>query len=181
MFCRRTPGSSTGTPKDNNVVITALPLYHIFSLTANCLVFTQTGARNISDYQPSRLSRVRRRAESTGSLHISGVNTLFNALLNTPGFDQVDFSSLRVTPRRRHGGAEGGCRTLEESHRARTDAGLGPDRDIASGLHQSAFDSRNSTARSGCQFPPPRCRYAMMTGVSSRSTQSAKSASAGHR
>ena len=44
MFCRRTPGCRPERPKDNNVVITALPLYHIFSLTANCLVFTQTGA-----------------------------------------------------------------------------------------------------------------------------------------
>ena len=88
---------STGTPKDNNVVITALPLYHIFSLTANCLVFTQTGARNILITNPRDFPAFVAELKKHPFTYISGVNTLFNALLNTPGFDQVDFSSLRVT------------------------------------------------------------------------------------
>ncbi len=88
---------STGTPKDNNVVITALPLYHIFSLTANCLVFTQTGARNILITNPRDFPAFVAELKKHPFTYISGVNTLFNALLNTSGFDEVDFSSLRVT------------------------------------------------------------------------------------
>ena len=83
---------------EDNVVITALPLYHIFALTANCLVFMQFGAQQRPDHQPARFPGVRRGAEEASrSRYISGVNTLFNALLNTPGFDKVDFSHLRVT------------------------------------------------------------------------------------
>jgi long-chain acyl-CoA synthetase len=80
----------------NSIVITALPLYHIFALTTNFLVFTYVGGQNVLITNPrdmtgfvAELSRVR-------FTFITGVNTLFNALLNTPGFDQLDFSSLRV-------------------------------------------------------------------------------------
>ena len=88
---------STGTPKENNVVITALPLYHIFSLTANCLVFTQSGAKNILITNPRDFPAFVAELKKYRFTYISGVNTLFNALLNTPGFDEVDFSSLSVT------------------------------------------------------------------------------------
>ncbi len=88
---------ATGTPKENNVVITALPLYHIFSLTANCLVFTQSGARNILITNPRDFPAFVAELKKYRFTYISGVNTLFNALLNTPGFDEVDFSSLGVT------------------------------------------------------------------------------------
>jgi long-chain acyl-CoA synthetase len=80
----------------NPAVITALPLYHIFALTTNLLVFTYIGGSNVLITNPrdmtgfvGELSRVR-------FTFITGVNTLFNALLNTPGFDALDFSSLKV-------------------------------------------------------------------------------------
>ena len=88
---------ATGTPKENNVVITALPLYHIFSLTANCLVFTQSGAKNILITNPRDFPAFVAELKKYRFTYISGVNTLFNALLNTTGFDEVDFSSLSVT------------------------------------------------------------------------------------
>jgi long-chain acyl-CoA synthetase len=88
---------ATGTPKEKNVVITALPLYHIFSLTANCLVFMQSGAKNILITNPRDFPAFVAELKKYPFTYISGVNTLFNALLNTPGFDSVDFSSLRVT------------------------------------------------------------------------------------
>ena len=88
---------ATGTPKEKNVVITALPLYHIFSLTANCLVFMQSGAKNILITNPRDFPAFVAELKKYPFTYISGVNTLFNALLNTPGFDTVDFSSLRVT------------------------------------------------------------------------------------
>ncbi len=88
---------STGTPKEKNVVITALPLYHIFSLTANCLVFTQSGAKNVLITNPRDFPAFVAELKKYPFTYISGVNTLFNALLHTPGFDTVDFSALRVT------------------------------------------------------------------------------------
>jgi long-chain acyl-CoA synthetase len=88
---------STGTPKEKNVVITALPLYHIFSLTANCLVFTQSGSKNVLITNPRDFPAFVAELKKYPFTYISGVNTLFNALLHTPGFDTVDFSALRVT------------------------------------------------------------------------------------
>src|SRR5690606_20057046 len=80
-----------------DVIITALPLYHIFALTANWLVFVRFGAHNVlivnaRDF-PAFVAELKKYPFS----YISGVNTLFNALLNTPGFDSVDFSHLKIT------------------------------------------------------------------------------------
>ena len=80
----------------DGVVITALPLYHIFSLTANCLMFTILGANNILITNPRDFGAFVAELKKYPFTFISGVNTLFNALLNTPGFDQVDFSSMRI-------------------------------------------------------------------------------------
>ena len=64
---------------------------------------------------------------------ITGVNTLFNALLNNPDFHKLDFSHLKMSDRRRHGGAEGGGRPLEAGHRQGAARGLRPHRDLAGG------------------------------------------------
>ncbi len=79
------------------VVITALPMYHIFSMTANCLVFLHFGARNILISNPRDFAAFIAELKRYRFFFISGVNTLFNALLNTPGFDSVDFGGLRVS------------------------------------------------------------------------------------
>jgi len=78
-------------------VITALPLYHIFSLTANCLLFLRLGARNILITNPRDFPGFVAELKKYKFFFISGVNTLFNALLHTPGFESVDFSELRIT------------------------------------------------------------------------------------
>jgi long-chain acyl-CoA synthetase len=78
-------------------VITALPLYHIFSLTANCLLFLRLGAHNILITNPRDFPSFVAELKRHKFFFISGVNTLFNALLHTPGFESVDFSALRVT------------------------------------------------------------------------------------
>ena len=80
-----------------DTVITPLPLYHIFALTGNLMVFIKLGARNVlianaRDF-PAFVEELRQWRFS----FISGVNTLFNALLNTPGFAELDFSALRIT------------------------------------------------------------------------------------
>src|SRR6202050_124679 len=78
-------------------IITALPLYHIFSLTANALLFLRLGARNILITNPRDFRAFVAELKKYKFEFISGVNTLFNALLHTPGFESVDFSALRIT------------------------------------------------------------------------------------
>ncbi len=79
------------------VVITALPLYHIFSLTANGLVFTKFGGLNHLITNPRDMPGFVKELSKAKFTAITGVNTLFNGLLNTPGFERLDFSSLRLT------------------------------------------------------------------------------------
>ncbi|MDF1685089.1 MAG: AMP-binding protein [Legionellaceae bacterium] len=79
----------------DDIIVTALPLYHIFSLTANCLTFLKAGATNILITNPRDLPRFIQSIKSSGFTAITGVNTLFNALLNHPKFSDIDFSKLR--------------------------------------------------------------------------------------
>jgi long-chain acyl-CoA synthetase len=79
------------------IIITALPLYHIFALTTNCLAFLPLGAHNILITNPRDFPRFVAELKKYKFNFISGVNTLFNALLHTPGFETVDFSALRVS------------------------------------------------------------------------------------
>lgn len=78
-------------------IITALPLYHIFSLTANCLFFMKIGGLNHLITNPRDMKAFVREIRHSRFTAITGVNTLFNGLLNTPGFDRVDFSHLRIS------------------------------------------------------------------------------------
>jgi long-chain acyl-CoA synthetase len=80
-----------------DVIITALPLYHIFALTANWIVFVRFGAHNVLIVNPRDFPAFVEEIGKHRFSYISGVNTLFNALLNTPGFESVDFSQLRIT------------------------------------------------------------------------------------
>lgn len=79
------------------VIITALPLYHIFSLTANCMVFTKAGGLNVLITNPRDMPGFVKELSKHKFTAVTGVNTLFNGLLNTPGFDQLDFSQLHLT------------------------------------------------------------------------------------
>ncbi|GAB3505768.1 long-chain fatty acid--CoA ligase [Pseudoxanthomonas daejeonensis] len=83
--------------RGKEVIITALPLYHIFALTANGLVFMELGGLNHLITNPRDMPGFVKELKGTRFTAITGVNTLFNGLLNTPGFDEVDFSSLKVT------------------------------------------------------------------------------------
>jgi len=78
-------------------LITPIPLYHIFALTVNCLLFFRLGWKNILIINPRDFPAVIKELKRYPFEFISGVNTLFNALLNTPGFDSVDFSKLKIT------------------------------------------------------------------------------------
>ncbi len=78
------------------IVITALPLYHIFSLTANCLTFMRVGGHNILITNPRDMPGFVKELSKVRFTGISGVNTLFNGLLHTPGFERLDFSALKL-------------------------------------------------------------------------------------
>ncbi|MAD53941.1 long-chain-fatty-acid--CoA ligase FadD [Idiomarina sp. UBA3162] len=78
------------------IIITALPLYHIFALTANCLTFIKHGGRNILITNPRDMPGFVKELGKVKFSMISGVNTLFNGLLNTKGFKDLDFSNLKV-------------------------------------------------------------------------------------
>ena len=86
-----------GITEGEEVIITALPLYHIFALTANCLVFMKFGGLNYLITNPRDMPGFVKELAKSNFTAITGVNTLFNGLLNTPGFDKLDFSRIRFT------------------------------------------------------------------------------------
>ena len=84
-------------PAERCTVITALPLYHIFSLTVNAILFMHLGGRNILITNPRDFAGFVAELKKYKFEFISGVNTLYNALLHTAGFESVDFSALRMS------------------------------------------------------------------------------------
>jgi long-chain acyl-CoA synthetase len=82
---------------DRVVAITALPLYHIFSLQSNCLTIMLRGGENVLITNPRDFPGFVKELSRHKFNFLTGVNTLFNGLLNTPGFADLDFSSLRLT------------------------------------------------------------------------------------
>ena len=78
------------------VIITALPLYHIFSLTVNCLLMMKVGGMNVLITNPRDIPGFVKELAKHRYNVITGVNTLFNALLNNAQFNQLDFSNVRV-------------------------------------------------------------------------------------
>ncbi|MCC5921524.1 MAG: AMP-binding protein [Cyclobacteriaceae bacterium] len=78
------------------LVITALPLYHIFALTVNCLAMLKIGAKNILITNPRDMPGFVKELGKHKFTVITGVNTLFNGLLNNPDFKSLDFSHLKI-------------------------------------------------------------------------------------
>ncbi|WP_337880858.1 long-chain-fatty-acid--CoA ligase FadD [Rheinheimera sp.] len=82
--------------KGKELIVTALPLYHIFALTANFLVFMKYGGTNLLITNPRDMPNFVKELAKYPFTALTGVNTLFNGLLNTPGFAQLDFSKLKL-------------------------------------------------------------------------------------
>ncbi|RJL47773.1 long-chain-fatty-acid--CoA ligase FadD [Pectobacterium carotovorum] len=80
----------------DELVITALPLYHIFALTVNGLLFLELGGKNLLITNPRDIPAVVKELKQYPFTAITGVNTLFNALLNNKEFHELDFSTLRL-------------------------------------------------------------------------------------
>jgi long-chain acyl-CoA synthetase len=89
-------GPSLRSSAEQLVLIGALPLYHIFSLQG-CLTFIGLGAHHVLIPNPRDFAGFVKELSKYRFNFFAGVNTLFNALLHTPGFDRLDFSSLKVS------------------------------------------------------------------------------------
>jgi len=83
--------------ESHETIITALPLYHIFALTANCLTFLYLGGSNILITDPRDMPGFIKEMGRHPFTAITGVNTLFNSMLHTDGFADLDFSKLKMT------------------------------------------------------------------------------------
>jgi hypothetical protein len=101
---------------ERDTAVTALPLYHIFALTVNLFTFIELGARNLLITNPRDMAGFIRELDRYRPAFITGVNTLFNGLLNTPGFEMVvknvagyDLTKLQV-------GGFGGFGIIAEVH-----------------------------------------------------------------
>lgn len=80
----------------NEIVITPLPLYHIFSLLANCFFFTSIGGLNVLITNPRDMPAFVKEIGKWPFTFITGVNTLFNGLVNNVDFAKIDFSHLKI-------------------------------------------------------------------------------------
>ena len=87
-------GSSFGPQR--GVLITPIPLYHVFALTANCLLFMRLGWENVLIVNPRDVAATVAELRRHPFDFITGVNTLFNGLLHAPGFESLDFSRLKI-------------------------------------------------------------------------------------
>ena len=86
----------SGLQEGREIMVTALPLYHVFSLTINCMLCIQLGALNLLITNPRDMRGVVRELRKARFTLISGVNTLYNTMLNTEGFGHIDFSKLKL-------------------------------------------------------------------------------------
>ncbi|HXZ59186.1 MAG TPA: AMP-binding protein [Steroidobacteraceae bacterium] len=82
---------------DHGTLLTAIPLYHIFALSCNCMVFSRLGWRNLLIINPRDIKSLIDDMQRYPCNFISGVNTLFNAMLHAPGFKEIDFSGLKIS------------------------------------------------------------------------------------
>ena len=82
--------------ESQEIVITALPLYHIFALTVNCLAMLKIGAHNVLITNPRDMKAFIGDLAKKRFTVMTGVNTLFNGLLNQEAFGKLDFSGLKI-------------------------------------------------------------------------------------
>lgn len=85
----------SGGLKDDEIVITALPLYHIFALTVNLMIMIQVGAKNVLITNPREMDGFCKEMKKHKFTVVTGVNTLFVGMLNNPIFATTDFSALK--------------------------------------------------------------------------------------
>lgn len=101
------PALNKGAPIDQVITITALPLYHIFALTVCCLLGMRSGGMSVLIPNPRDIPGLIKELQKYKFNMFPAVNTLYNALINNPEIDKVDFSGLRV--------ANGGGMAVQEA------------------------------------------------------------------
>ncbi len=79
------------------LIVTALPLYHVFALTVNCLLLMERGGQNLLITNPRDIPTFIKELQRYPFSAITGVNTLFNALVNNEDFHELDFSHLHFS------------------------------------------------------------------------------------
>ena len=82
---------------DNMIIVCALPLYHVFALTACYLLGMRAGGTNLLIPNPRDMAGFVKELSKYQVSFFPAVNTLYNGLLNTPGFDKLDFSKLKIS------------------------------------------------------------------------------------
>ena len=165
----------------NEIFVTALPLYHVFALTVNCFVPVMIGANNLLIPNPRDMKAFVKALRQTPFTVITGVNTLFNALLNDEDFLRLDFSRLHL--------AVAGGMALQRAVAERWKAVTGKPLIEGYGLtetspiadHQSADDRGLHRRNRPAGAHRPTSRSATATGASCRSASRANSASRARR
>ena len=161
-------------------VVLPLPLYHVFALTGS-LAFFSKGALAVLIANPRDLPAFIETLRQTGFTAIVGVNTLYRALLDAPGFAALDLKPAEARGGRRHGGPACGGPALEDRPPAcrwsRATASPRPRR----WRSPTRSTSRNGAARSACRCRAPRRRSSTMTAGRCRSARWARSACAARR
>jgi long-chain acyl-CoA synthetase len=160
------------------MVITPLPLYHIFSLTANCLTFMKVGGCNVLITNPRDIPGFVKELAKHKFTIITGVNTLYNALLNNPDFAKLDFSHLRF--------AIGGGMAVQKAVADRWKQVTGKPLLEGYGLTETSpvatmnpLDLAEFSGSIGLPRPPPKSASALTTAAGCRSgTASGRSRSA---
>ena len=143
-------------------------------------VFHEDGRAQPAHRQSPRLPGIRQGAAEQGFTFFSGVNTLFNALLHTPGFDRLDFSRLRVSL----GGGMAVQKAVADNWKQVTGNTLTQAwglTETSPGATSTGSMRRSSPARSGCRFPRRSSRSATTTATCCRRGNPAKSASRDRR
>jgi len=138
--------------KGNEIVITAIPMYHIFALTVNTLANFSVGSKNVLIADPRDMASFVKTWQSTKATFFTGVNTLFNGLVHTPGFEDIDFSSLKLTV--------GGGAPVQEAVSKKWEAATGQRIHEGYGLSETSpmVTMNHSTSNgyiSGIGFPVP--------------------------
>ena len=164
-------------PKDDSLMIVcALPLYHIFALTACFLLAVRAGGCNLLIPNPRDIPGFVKELKKYQVSSFPAVNTLYNALMQHPEFKDVDFSKLLAA----NGGGMAVQKAVAENWKKVTGApdhrGLRPVGDLADADLQSGRIRPNTPARSAFRCPPPRSRSATTTATKCRSASRARSA-----
>ena len=123
---------SVGLNKDGEIMITALPLYHIYALTVNCFSMMKIGAKNVLITNPRDMKGFLKELKKHRFTVITGLNTLYNGMMNHPDFDAVDFSPLKVASAGGMASAKSSSRSLERKNWCSSSRRLRIDRNFSS-------------------------------------------------